>query len=153
MNNLPEGIEYEIEEMAIHHYDDAIRLWGESDGIGISGADSRESISSFLEMNRGLCFVAVKGNRVIGTSLCGSDGRRGYLHHLAVEKEYRFRGIGKALAKKSLGALSSMGIDKCHIHVFEKNKDGILFWQKTGWLERSDLVVLSYIVKNDNTEK
>jgi ribosomal protein S18 acetylase RimI-like enzyme len=36
---------------------------------------------------------------ILGAVLCGNDGRRGYLHHLAVAAEWRRRGIGKALVR------------------------------------------------------
>jgi ribosomal protein S18 acetylase RimI-like enzyme len=75
--------------------------------------------------------------------LCGTDGRRGYLHHLAVAAECRGRGIGGALAERCLAALAERGIVKCHIFVFAPNVLARNFWTKHGWKLRDDLVIMS----------
>lgn len=67
------------------------------EGIGLSNADSQENIAGFLERNPNLSFVAVANGKIIGTVLCGHDGRRGYIYHVMVSDAYRNQGIGKAL--------------------------------------------------------
>src|SRR5258706_298299 len=58
----------------------AFRLWEHSEGVGLSEADSPEGIASFLNRNPGLSFLALDGNQLVGTILCGHDGRRGFIH-------------------------------------------------------------------------
>ena len=72
--------------------------------------DSREGIRMYLARNRGLCFVATVDSVIVGTVLCGHDGRRGILRHLAVKPRFRNRGIGRALTERSLAALSRTGV-------------------------------------------
>ncbi len=79
--------------------------------------------------------------------LCGNDGRRGYLHHLAVAPEMRRRGIGKRLVELCFEGLSRRGIRKCHIFVKAGNEEGKRFWQRVGWTERIDLFVMSRDVR------
>jgi len=124
-------------------YDAAIDLWKRCPGVGLSSADEREAIAAFLEKNPGLSFASWEGEVLAGTSLCGSDGRRGYLYHVAVDPAYRRRGIGSSLAKASLAALSATGIRKCHLFVLADNESGAAFWSAAGWASRGDIAVFS----------
>lgn len=86
-----------IREMFITDYDAALALWHRCAGMGLSDADELVPLSHFLERNPGLNFIALDGESLVGTVLCGTDGRRGYLYHLAVDPLYRRRGIGREL--------------------------------------------------------
>ena len=108
-------------------YDDVMKFWRSVEHMGLSGADSRENISSYLDRNPGLSTILRDGGKVIGSVLCGHDGRRGFLHHLAVAHEYRGRGLGKELVRRSIGKLGEAGIMKCHIFVFRENRSGMSF--------------------------
>jgi len=137
---------YQISEMSKADYAEAYALWQRCAGIGLSDADSSCAIGSFLERNPRLCFIARQGTTLVGTCLCGSDGRRGYLYHLAVDPTVRRQGIGQALVEKSLAALKAENIHKCHIMVFNDNELGLRFWQSSGWKLRKDIEILSYDV-------
>lgn len=134
---------YDIRRMNIEDYYPIIALWKASEGIGLSTADSRERIALYLDKNPGFSFTAWVDGHLIGAVLCGHDSRRGYLHHLAVSKDYRHRGIGKALTERCMQALIEAGITKCHIFVFRDNQNAIAYWKKTGWVERVELTLLS----------
>ena len=133
---------FSIQEFGIEDYDAAIAIWKRTEGIGLSPADSREGIAVYLARNPGLSFIARANGEVIGAVLCGHDGRRGYLHHLAVRTDCRGHGLGRALAEHCLAALRGEGIDKCHLFVKRSNAAGQAFWQRTGWTERN-LVLMS----------
>jgi N-acetylglutamate synthase len=133
----------EIKEMLIEDYERVFGLWQSMEGIGLSQADSRDSISRYLACNPGMSFCAWEGDVLVGAVLCGQDSRRGYLHHLAVEHQYRHSGIGRALVDRCLTALREAGISKCHLFVFQDNPAAIAFWQRCGWIQRTDLVIMS----------
>ena len=137
-----------IHEMTIQDHKEVLDLWQASDGVGLSDSDSRESIARFLDHNPGLSFVARDSRQLVGVVLCGHDGRRGYIHHLAVSKSHRRRGVGRALADWCLSALRADGIHKCHIFVFDENQKAIAFWKKIGWMQRVDLTVMSQYTVN-----
>lgn len=136
----------EIEEFLPAHYDEALALWKRCEGIGLSEADEREPLQKFLNKNPGLNFVAIEERRIIGTCLCGSDGRRGYLYHLAVDPSHRRKGIGKGLVERTLKALADLGIQKCHIMVYGSNVSGLAFWSNGGWITRPEIVLMSHNV-------
>ena len=127
-------------------YDEAYALWQRCPGIGLSDTDSSCAIGSFLDKNPGLSFIARQGTSMVGTCLCGTDGRRGFLYHLAVDPSVRRQGIGQVLVERSLNKLKEIGIKKCHIMVFSTNDLGLSFWQASGWKLRKDILLLSYDV-------
>ena len=136
-----------VAEFTIDDYEEVYSLWEACDGIGLSSADSRPSIQMYLERNHGFSLIAYDGQTVVGTILCGHDGRRGYIHHLAVRAEYRRQGIGRLLVDKSIKALEASGIKKCHLFIFHDNTSGIQFWENIGWTYRQDIGVISKIIE------
>jgi putative acetyltransferase len=118
-------------------------LWESSEGLGLSDADSPEGFEQFLERPPGLSSVALDGERLVGGVLCGHDGRRGYIHHLAVSSSHRRRGVARSLVTRCLSLLSAEGIQKCHVFVFGENEEGRIFWERSGWPARVELVVFS----------
>jgi N-acetylglutamate synthase len=120
-----------------------LALWRSVPGIGLDDdCDSRRGIARYLKRNPGCSFVACAGDAIVGAVLSGHDGRRGYLHHLAVAPPHRGLGVGKALVLRCLQALARQHIPKCNIFLFQSNADGRAFWQHNGWNLRRDLKVL-----------
>jgi ribosomal protein S18 acetylase RimI-like enzyme len=132
-----------IRKMTIDDYDRMVELWKKTPGIGLSAADSKRNIGLFFERNPGLSFVCEIEKIIIGTVLCGHDGRRGYIYHLAVDQKYRKKGIGKELMARSLEKLHQQGILKCHLFLYNDNSDAILFYDNTGWKRRDSLLIYS----------
>ena len=134
----------ELREFLPADYDAVVALWRSAEGVVMRDADEREPLSAYLEQHRGLSFVATQDDMVVGAVLCGTDGRRGYLQHVAVAETHRRRGIGKALVDQSIRALAERGIDKCHLMVLADNTQAQAFWSRVGWKDRSDVRLMSH---------
>jgi N-acetylglutamate synthase len=134
---------FEILPFEIAAYEQVFSLWQRCEGVGLSSADSPEHIATYLERNPGMSFLAMDGENVIGAILSGHDGRRGYIHHLAVQDNYRRLGIGRQLVAHCAAALQKEGIQKCHLFIFHENQAGIAFWENIGWAFREDIRVMS----------
>ena len=132
-------MKFRVEPMSLRHYRAVYRLWRASEGVGLSDADSRPNLALYLKRNPGMSLVARTGKRIIGAVLSGHDGRRGYLHHLAVTRRYRRHGVGRALVDACLARLAGCGIQKCNIFVYADHHRGRAFWQHSGWARRNDL--------------
>jgi ribosomal protein S18 acetylase RimI-like enzyme len=132
-----------IRDMVISDYEQIVDLWKNSPGIGLSDADSKRNISQFLERNPGLSFVYEREKKIVGTILCGHDGRRGYIYHVAVDPAWKRQGIGKKLIAQSLAKLNLKRIAKCHLFLFHDNKDAMQFYDHIGWERRSNLLIYS----------
>jgi ribosomal protein S18 acetylase RimI-like enzyme len=123
----------------IEDYAAVIALWRRTEGVGLNESDTRRAIAAYLRRNQRLSFVAEQDGRIIGAVLCGHDGRRGYLHHLAVSKRHRKHGIGRQLVNACLAKLRKVGIQRCNIFIYANNMAGIKFWTHTGWSLRTEL--------------
>jgi putative acetyltransferase len=132
-----------LKPMSLRDFPHLMDLWRAAEGVGLGPGDDRESLGDYLRRNRGCSFVAQEAGRVVGAILAGHDGRRGYLHHLAVAPGHRRRGLGRALVEACLARLREAGIPKAHIFIFAANREGAGFWQALGWSARSDLRVMS----------
>ncbi|MBP6508092.1 MAG: GNAT family N-acetyltransferase [Opitutaceae bacterium] len=138
---LPAG--YALRPLRPADYDAVRKLWEQTEGVGLNESDSREAITVFLARNPELSLVALDpAGTISGAVLCGHDGRRGYLHHLAVTPLQRGRGLGRALVDEALDRLRASGIPKCNIYLFATNHSGRTFWMHEGWSVRDDLLVL-----------
>ena len=126
-------MEITIRYMVLSDYDDAYELWQSTEGICLDEEDTREAIDIYLKRNKNLCFVALIENKLVGTILCGHEGRRGILRHLAVKPEFRNKGIAEKLVNKCLNALANEGIRKCNTYVLKSNDEGHNFWEHIGF--------------------
>jgi ribosomal protein S18 acetylase RimI-like enzyme len=136
-------MDFELREMSIDQYDSIYELWENSEGVGLSQSDSKYEIEKFLNRNPGLCFTAWHEAVLVGAILCGHDGRRGYIHHLAVEPNARRGGVGTALVGRCLRELKAFGISKCHLFVFTDNDPALAFWRSLDWIYRDELFLMS----------
>lgn len=127
--------------MTIADYDAVFDLWKNTPGMGLNTLDdSMEGIAKYLRRNPTTCFVAKEGGRLLGVILAGHDGRRAFIHHLAVDKRERKRGLGKALVERAMEALEAEGIAKVAFVVMKDNGIGNAFWERMGFSRRDDLV-------------
>ena len=131
-------IEYRV--MTMDDYDKVYALWMTIHGFGIRSLDdSREGIEKFLKRNPTTSVVATDGEEVVGSILCGHDGRRASFYHVCVKENYRKQGVGKKMAAFAAEALKKEGINKVGLQAFKTNEGGNRFWRKLCWVERTDL--------------
>jgi len=123
----------ETREFEIGDYDAAIELWKRAEGLDVAEGDDPETLRRFLPRNPGLSRVATAGSTLIGAVLCGHDGRRGYIYHLAVDQSYHGRGIGRKLIDECLAGLNQAGLERVNILVAMDNPRGLEFWKRCGW--------------------
>jgi ribosomal protein S18 acetylase RimI-like enzyme len=132
----------EIREFSINDYDAAIELWQRVEGLEIAEGDDREGVAQFLARNPGLSRVATDGSVIVGVALCGHDGRRGHVYHLAVDPAYQGRGLGKRLLDESLADLRRTGVKRVIIMVADDNASGRQFWKRSGFEEISGAIAM-----------
>ena len=140
-----------IREMKIEDYDGVYTLWKKIKGFGIRSIDdSKSGVERVLKRNPTTSVVAVEDGKIVGSILCGHDGRRGCLYHVCVDEKYRRRGIGKAMGVQSMQALKAEKINKVSLIAFTKNDVGNAFWNTIGWTERLDLNYYDFTLNEKN---
>ncbi len=134
-------VDMSIRLMTIDDYEKVYELWMSCVGMGLNNLDdSKEGIDKFLQRNPDTCFVAEIENVIVGVIIVGSDGRRGYVYHTAVNPQYRKQSIAKSLVDTAMNALQKTGINKAALVVFDRNEIGNGFWEKMGFTVRNDLI-------------
>ena len=137
--------------MTIDDYDGVYALWKKIKGFGIRSIDdSREGVERFLKRNPTTSVVAVEDGKVVGSILCGHDGRRGCLYHVCVSEQYRRHGIGKKMVEFCIQALQAERINKVCLNAFVTNAVGNAFWQRMGWSNRTDMNYYDFTLNENN---
>ena len=120
-------------------------------GFGIRSIDdSKEGVDRFLKRNPTTSVVAEIDNKIVGSILCGHDGRRGCLYHVCVDEKYRRHGIGKAMVVYAMQALKKEKINKVSLIAFTVNDIGNAFWNTIEWTERKDLNYYEFVLNEEN---
>jgi N-acetylglutamate synthase len=132
-NRQPEKSMVTTREFVIDDYEKVFALWEKIEGIEICEGDSRKEINDYLKRNPGLSRVAEVDGTIVGAALCGHDGRRGWIYHLAVATEHRGQGVGKQLVDDCMRQLRATGLRRAIILVAGDNPDGHQFWLNDGW--------------------
>ena len=140
-----------VRTMTIEDFDQVHALWMTISGFAIRSIDdSREGVERFLRRNPTTSVVAEEDGKIVGSILCGHDGRRGCLYHVCVHKDYRMRGIGKAMVVYAMNALKAEEISKVSLIVFTRNDIGNAFWNRIGWTRRLDLNYYDFTLNEKN---
>ena len=137
--------------MTIEDYEGVYALWKKIKGFGIRSIDdSKEGVARFLKRNPTTSVVAEKDGRIVGSILCGHNGRRGCLYHVCVDEDYRRHGIGKRMVVFAMKALKEEKINKVSLIAFTENDIGNAFWNTIGWTERLDLNYYDFTLNEEN---
>lgn len=140
-----------VRTMTIEDYQGVYELWMSIRGFAIRSIDdSKEGVKRFLARNPASSVVAVKDGKIVGSILCGHDGRRGCLYHVCVHENYRMQGIGKSMVVHCMKALEKEKISKVSLIAFTKNDIGNAFWKEIGWLKREDLNYYDFVLNREN---
>lgn len=140
-----------IREMTIEDYEEVYTLWKKIKGFGLRSIDdSREGVDRFLKRNPTSSVVAEEDGKIVGSILCGHDGRRGCFYHVCVDRDYRRRGIGKNMVVFAMEALRREKINKVSLIAFTKNDVGNAFWNTIGWTQRLDLNYYDFTLNKEN---
>lgn len=140
-----------VRTMTIDDYTGVHNLWMTIKGFAIRSIDdSREGVERFLKRNPTTSVVAIEDGKIVGSILCGHDGRRGCLYHVCVHEDYRMRGIGKSMVVHCMKELEKEKISKVSLIAFTKNDIGNAFWKEIGWTKREDLNYYDFTLNEAN---
>ncbi|MFW9825101.1 MAG: GNAT family N-acetyltransferase [Candidatus Thorarchaeota archaeon] len=133
-----------IEEFSIEFYDEIVQLWRDA-GISVGSSDSKEEIQKMVTKNPELFLIGRLKGKIIAVVMGGFDGRRGYVHHLAVHPDYQKKGNGKKIMEKLIEIFLQKGVHKVHLFIEKSNKDVVSFYKNLGWERRKDLTMMSFV--------
>jgi len=138
----------DVRDMSETDYDALVELWSLFPGNTMTGADGPEGFREFLARNGRFCYAAEEEGRVVGSVMAGTDGRRGYVYHLAVDPGRQGQGLGRMLMERAEQSLREAGIEKAHLFIYADNP-AIDFYIRVGWHLREDIEVMSKVLIGD----
>ena len=140
-----------IRVMAPEDYDKVYQLWLSITGFGIRSVDdSRKGVARFLKRNPTTSVVAEQNGRIVGSIMCGHDGRTGCFYHVCVARDYRKHGVGYRMVRFAVRALIEEGVSKVTLIAFKENQVGNVFWKSLGWTQREDVNYYDLILNEEN---
>jgi len=128
----------------MEYYNDIISIWRKA-GVSVGSTDTKDEIKRILDKNPQLFLVGKIDQKIIGVVIGGFDGRRGYVHHLAVDPDYQKMGYGKIIMDELIARFRKMGVHKVHLFIEKYNKEVVNFYLNLGWEIRDDLIMMSYV--------
>ena len=137
-------INMKIEKFEMQHYQETVELWRKV-GIGIGSSDTKDEVEAVLTRNPNLFLIGKKDGKIISSVIGTSDGRRGYVHHLAVDPSYQKKGYGKKIMEELIEIFRDMKVHKIHLLIQKTNRKVVKFYSKLGWETRDDLFMMSYV--------
>ena len=127
------GTEFEVVTYGDAHFEGVKALWREAP-LDITGWRAPEiAIPLKVAMQEELFLVAVHGDQVIGTTMAGYDGHRGWLYSVAVLPTYRRAGVGSALVCEAERRLLALGCPKINLQIVLANYSVTGFYRKLGY--------------------
>ena len=133
-----------IENYSMKFYDKVIEVWRKS-GISVGSTDTKEELERIVRRTPQLFLVGKIDEKIIGVVIGGFDGRRGYVHHLAVDPDYQKKGYGKLILGELMNKFLELKVHKVHLFIEKYNEEVIEFYRNLGWEIRDDLIMMSYI--------
>lgn len=133
-----------IEKFSMKNYEEVIELWRKA-GISVGSTDTKEELKKIVKRNPHLFLIGKIDERLISVVMGGFDGRRGYVHHLAVDPDYQKKGYGKIMMYELLDKFRKMRVHKVHLFIEKYNKTVVDFYRNLGWEIRDDLIMMSYV--------
>jgi ribosomal protein S18 acetylase RimI-like enzyme len=140
----------EIRKLTINDYEEIIKLWSRARLLyKPKGRDSKEAIAAQMKANPEFFLGAFKDNRLVGMVIISCDMRKGWINRLAVDPDYRNRGIAAALIAESEKILRKHGIRIFCALIEDYNTVSRELFKECGYVEHRDII---YFSKRDSNE-
>jgi len=140
----------EIRKLTISYYKEMVRLWSKAKlPFKPKGRDNKKAIAAQMEANPEFFLGAFENNRLVGTITISCDLRKGWVNRLAVDPDYRHRGIAKALIAESEKILRKYGIRIFCALIEDYNATSKKLFKECGYVEHRDII---YFSKRDSSE-
>ncbi len=132
-----------VREFTMDDYDAVYALWRDAGpGVSLRPSDERDEVAKKLMRDPDLFLVAEEEGRIVGVIMGAWDGRRGWLHHLAVARDARGRGIASALVTEVERRLRAKGCLKVNLLVFAGNEAARRLYARLGYDEMTRIVAM-----------
>jgi ribosomal protein S18 acetylase RimI-like enzyme len=124
------------------------KLWLDS-GLLLTLSDKKNELQKIADQKSNYFYIFEAGTEIVGTAICAFDGRRGYIHHVAVHPNYQNKGFGKYIMEQAMEFYRNKNTVKVHIMIEKLNEKVITFYEKLGWKIRDDLHLMTKVFRDE----
>ena len=111
-----------------------IKLW-EKCKLVVAWNDPSKDIRRKVQLDPGGFLLSLHDNSLIASVMAGYEGHRGWINYLAVDPEYRRKGLGKTMMKAAETYLEQFECPKINLQIRAKNHQVIEFYKSIGFLQ------------------
>ena len=122
-----------IEPYREAHFEGVRALWLEAFPGDPPHNRAEVAIPAKLAVQPELLLVALDGDEVVGTTMAGYDGHRGWLYSVAVRQSHRRAGVGTLLIEEAERRLIELGCTKINLQVRAENAAVAAFYRGLGY--------------------
>jgi len=126
-----------IREFHLSDYDAVVEIWRRAKvNLRLDGRDSLQALERQLQVMGPFMLVAEYDGKVAGVVLGSHDGLDGFINRLAVDPDYRRKGIAKRLVSEAERRLLDKGIESVVLVAETDKKDSLAAFRHMGYRER-----------------
>ena len=140
----------EIRSLTIQDFEALLNLWQRA-GLSIrpKGRDRYEAIAREMQANPDGFIGLFDGDRLIGFSLATYDGRKAWINRVAIDPDYRRRGLAHKMIKESEQRLNERGTFIIAVLIEDDNEASLELFQKEGYVLHKDIF---YLTKRESAD-
>lgn len=130
--------------LSLRDYDKVIDLWKRS-GLKFkpNGRDSEKAVAEQMIKQPNMFLGAFDGDKLVGIVLLTDDGRKGWINRLAVDPDYRRKGVAQELIKRAEEIFRSRGIFLFSALIEDWNIPSQNLFKKMGYKKHEDIFYFS----------
>jgi len=134
---------WQLRPFTLDDYPAVLALWqAAGPGLEVRPSDALPEVVKKLARDPDLFLVAEAEGAVVGVIMGAWDGRRGWLHHLAVAEDHRGQGVASALVREVEQRLQTKGCLKVNLLVQASNLAARRLYQRLGYVEMPTLMAM-----------
>ena len=140
----------QFKKLVIADCESIVNLWTKA-GLPFRplGRDSKKAIKAEMSANPDFYLGAFEGEDLVAVVILSSDGRKGWINRLAVDPDYRHRGVAKAMIRESEKILRKTGVRMFCALIDDDNAASKKLFTECGYDEHHDII---YFSKRDDDQ-
>jgi ribosomal protein S18 acetylase RimI-like enzyme len=137
-------MEYRIRPLEISDYENIIRLW-QICGLPYrpNGRDSFEAMKKEFRRSETCFFGLYDEDKLVGTVIGSSDGRKGWINRLAIDPDYRGQKLAHRLIKECEDFFCSLGISVIACLIEDINTPSLSAFRNAGYIISNEILYCS----------